>query len=101
MMILMFVIMYFLLIRPQKVRQRELEGRIAKIKTGDKVVTTAGIHGLVTNVKESTLVVKVDQRNNVKLEFEKSSVANITPKNEVSDDDDSEDSPSDGEAQSA
>ena len=101
MMILMFVIMYFLLIRPQKVRQRELEGRIAKIKTGDKVVTTAGIHGLVANVKESTLVVKLHQKNNIKLEFEKSAVATITPKNEVSDDDDSDDASSEAEAQSA
>ncbi len=86
MMILMFIIMYFLLIRPQRVKQRELEARIAKIKTGDKIISTAGIHGMVTNVKERTLTVKVDNKNNIKLEFEKSAVASITPKNEAKDD---------------
>ena len=58
MMVLMFVIMYFLIIRPQKLRQKELEARIAQVKSGDKIVTTSGIHGLVTNVKEKTFKVK-------------------------------------------
>ena len=65
MMVLMFVIMYFLLIRPQKLKQKELEARIAKIKTGDKILTTAGIHGFVTNVKDRTIMVQVDNKNNV------------------------------------
>ncbi len=100
-MILMFVIMYFLLIRPQKVRQRELEAKIAKIKTGDKIVTTAGIHGLVTNVKDRTLTVKVDNKNNVKVEFEKSAVASITPKDEAQKDEADEEDPSGENEQSA
>lgn len=89
MMILMFVIMYFLLIRPQKVRQRKLEEKIAKIKTGDKIISTAGIHGFVTNVKERTLTVKVDNKNNIKIEFEKSAVASIIPKNEATEEEES------------
>ncbi|MFT4638002.1 MAG: preprotein translocase subunit YajC [Verrucomicrobiales bacterium] len=80
MMVLMFVIMYFLLIRPQKLKQKELEARITQIKTGDKILTTAGIHGFVTNVKERTIMVKVDNKNNVKMEFEKASIATIFPK---------------------
>ena len=81
MMILMFVIMYFLIIRPQKLRQKELEQRIAQIKSGDKIVTTAGVHGLVTNVKDRTVMVKVD--NNVKIEFEKSAIATIVSKSDA------------------
>ena len=89
--------MYFLLIRPQRLKQKELEQRIAQIKTGDKIVTTAGIHGLVTNVKERTIMVKVD--NNVKLEFEKTAVANIIPKGDGKSDTSSEES-SDSEEES-
>ncbi len=88
MMILMFVIMYFVLIRPQRLRQKQLEARIAKIKIGDKIRTTAGIHGLVTNVKERTIMVKVD--NNVKIEFDKPAVADIFPKESGDDEGDDE-----------
>ena len=96
MMVLMFVIMYFLIIRPQKLRQKELEARIAKIKTGDKIVTTSGIHGLVTNVKEKTVKVKVDA--NTKLEMEKAAIATIIPKGDADGkSDDSEDSSEDDE----
>ena len=96
MMVLMFVIMYFLIIRPQKLRQKELEARIAKVKTGDKIVTTSGIHGMVTNVKEKTLKVKVD--TNTKLEFEKAAVASIVPKEDGgSKSDEAEDDGEDGE----
>lgn len=80
MIFLMFTIMYFLIIRPQKLRQKELDARIAALKIGDKIVTTAGIHGMITNVKEKTVKVKVDA--NTKMEFEKSAVASIVPKAE-------------------
>ena len=82
MIILMFIIMYFLLIRPQKLRQRELQQRIDKIKTGDKILTAAGIHGMVANVKESTIILKV--ADNVKIEFEKASIAKIFPREDES-----------------
>ena len=93
MMVLMFVIMYFVLIRPQKKRQKELEDRISKLKKGDNVVTTAGMHGMIANVKERTVVIKFD--NNVKIEFDKAAVASISTKdsgdaNEPTTDDDSE-----------
>ena len=81
MMILMFVIMYFVLIRPQKLRQKELEDRIAKLKKGDNVVTTAGMHGIIANVKERTVVIIFD--NNVKIEFDKAAVASISAKDTV------------------
>ena len=74
-MTLIFVMMYFLLIRPQKKRQVEQQRLVSALKTGDRVVTNAGIHGLISNVKETTVIVKV--ADNVKIEMEKSAVANV------------------------
>jgi preprotein translocase subunit YajC len=74
-MIFVFIIMYFLLIRPQKKRQMEQQRLISALKTGDRVVTNAGIHGLISNVKDTTVIVKV--ADNVKIEMEKSAVATV------------------------
>ena len=56
---------------------RDDKGNLVPIdlKTGDRVVTNAGIHGLISNVKETTVIVKV--ADNVKIEMEKSAVANV------------------------
>jgi preprotein translocase subunit YajC len=69
----MGVVFYFLLIRPQQKRQKELASLISSVKTGDKVVTTGGIHGLVSNVKDGpTLILKI--ADNVKIEVDKSAI---------------------------
>lgn len=73
--IFIFVIFYFLLIRPQQKKQKEHAKLIAALKTGDKVVTTAGIHGMITNVKENTVTIKV--ADNVRIEFDKSAVVSV------------------------
>ena len=73
--IFIFIIMYFMLFRPQKKRQQEQQRLIAALKTGDKVVTNAGIHGLIANVKETTVMLKV--ADNVKIELEKSAITNV------------------------
>lgn len=67
--------MYFVMIRPQKKRQMEQQRLVSSLKTGDRVVTNAGIHGLISNVKETTVIVKV--ADNVKIEMEKSAVTNV------------------------
>lgn len=70
------VIMYVLMIRPQQKKQKELATLIASVKTGDKVVTTGGIHGIVSNVKDgTTLSLKV--ADNVKIEVDKSAIASV------------------------
>jgi preprotein translocase subunit YajC len=71
----MIVIMYYVMIRPQSKRQKEHQRLISSLKTGDRVVTTSGIHGMITNVKDSTVTVKV--ADNVKIEMDKSAVANV------------------------
>jgi preprotein translocase subunit YajC len=76
--ILIFVIFYFLLIRPQKQKQKKLRLQVEAMKVGDKVITAGGIHGLVTSVKKQSVSVKVD--NNVKIEFEKGSIATVIGK---------------------
>jgi len=74
-MTLLFIMMYFLMIRPQKKRQMEQQRLVSALKTGDRVVTNGGIHGLISNVKDTTIVVKV--ADNVKIEFEKSAITNV------------------------
>ncbi len=73
--ILIFIIMYFLLFRPQMKRQKEQAAMAASLKTGDRVVTASGIHGMISNVKDRTVIVKV--ADNVKLEMEKSAIVNV------------------------
>ena len=75
-MLAMGVIFYFLIIRPQNKRQSDLKTLVSSLKTGDKVVTTGGIHGIIANVKEgSTLLLKV--ADNVKIEINKDAIANV------------------------
>ncbi len=80
-MIAIGVIFYFLLIRPQQKKAKELAALIQSAKTGDKIVTSSGIHGMITNVKDRTVILKVD--DNVKIELEKSSIAVVKPKEAV------------------
>lgn len=76
--VMMVVMFYFLLIRPQRMRQKALAVQIAAMKKGDKVITAGGIHGTITNVKEMTATVKVAE--NVKMEFQKTSITTVIPK---------------------
>jgi preprotein translocase subunit YajC len=77
------VIMWVLMIRPQQKKQKELSARIASLKTGDRVVTTGGVHGVVTNVKDGpTLVLKVD--DSCKLTVDKSAIVTVLPKESAS-----------------
>ena len=71
-----FVIFYFLLIRPQQKRQKEHQKLLSNLKTGDKVVTTSGIHGLIANVKDTTFLVKI--ADNVKIEVDKNAIASVS-----------------------
>ena len=69
------VIFYFLLIRPQQKQRKEQQKLISALKTGDKVITGAGIHGIISNVKETTVLLKI--ADNVKIEIDKASVATV------------------------
>ncbi|MFA6357148.1 MAG: preprotein translocase subunit YajC [Candidatus Omnitrophota bacterium] len=72
---LIFIIFYFLLIRPQKQKEKEHQKMLAGIARNDEIVTLGGIHGTVVTLKEKTLILRIDE--NVKMEIEKNSVAYI------------------------
>ena len=78
MMGLMVVMFYFLLIRPQQRQRKEQAARIAALQNGDKVVTAAGIHGIIHNVKEHTVMVKVAE--GTMIEFDKLAIAHVHKK---------------------
>jgi len=77
----MGVIFYFMLIRPQQKKQKQHQQLLASLKSGDKVVTNGGIHGLISNVKDSTILLRVAE--NVKIEIDKSAIAGIERSSEV------------------
>lgn len=72
MMVALFAIMYFFMIRPQQKKQKALQEARNSIKTGDKVVTAGGIHGRVKEVKDATFIVEIAE--GVKIQVEKNSV---------------------------
>lgn len=73
--ILIFVIFYFLLIRPQMKKQKEHQRMVSALKTGDKIVTSGGMYGLITNVRDTTVTLKI--ADNVKVEMDRNSIATI------------------------
>ena len=72
MMILLFVVMWAFMIRPQRKQQKELEKFRNELKRGDKVVTAGGIYGVVDEIKERSVLIKVD--GDVKLRVDKNSI---------------------------
>jgi preprotein translocase subunit YajC len=76
-MIGMFAIMYFLIIRPQQKQKRERESLLRAIKKGDRVVTSGGLYGTVVGLSEHTVTLKVADQ--VKLDFERSAIGRIVP----------------------
>lgn len=76
--VLIILIFYFLIIRPQKKKDKEAKAMLAAIKKGDKVVSIGGIHGTVVAVKDTTIVVKVD--DNARIEFSKNAISTVLNK---------------------
>ena len=74
--ILMFAIFYFLLIRPQQKKQKELQAMITQLKKGDKVVTSGGILGVVSSIQDDYVVLTVGD-SDTKIEILKSAIAGL------------------------
>ncbi len=72
MLALIFVVMWFFMIRPQRKQQKELQNFRDSLKKGDKVVTVGGIYGTVAEIKENTVLIEVD--NNVKIRVSKNAL---------------------------
>jgi preprotein translocase subunit YajC len=71
-----FLIFYFLMIRPQRQQQKKTKEMLEKLKKNDEVITTSGIHGTVVIVKEKTVVLRVDE--GCRIEFDRESIASVT-----------------------
>ena len=77
--ILIFAIIYFMFMRPQKKRQKAREELIKQAEKGDKVITASGIHGTVAQVEDTTVLLQVS--DNTKIRIEKTSLGTVIPKN--------------------
>jgi len=76
MLIFMFAVMYFVLIRPQQTRQKRWQAMINDLKTGDKVMTGGGIRGTIIAIKDDALHLRVPP-DNLRLEISKSAVVSV------------------------
>jgi preprotein translocase subunit YajC len=81
MMAILFAIMYFMMIRPQKRRDKERKAMIANVKTGDRVLLTSGILGRVSNVNETSLIIQIAEKT--KIEVVKAAISQVLDKDET------------------
>ncbi len=75
--VFIFAIFYFLLIRPQQKKQKELQSMIDAVKKGDRVVTVGGIIGTVTSLQNDYVVLKVGDNESTKMEVLKSAISGL------------------------
>ncbi|MEE8190626.1 MAG: preprotein translocase subunit YajC [Candidatus Scalindua sediminis] len=84
---LMFAILYLLIIRPQRRKQKHLQEMIANVRKHDNVVTVGGVHGVVISVKEKEVIIRVDDNKDVKLKIDKSALTSVSaPKSDREED---------------
>jgi preprotein translocase subunit YajC len=72
MIVLLFVVFYFFMIRPQSKRQKEIKNFRSAMKVGDKVITSGGIYGRIKEISDDTILLEVDE--NVRIRVDKNSV---------------------------
>lgn len=77
-MALIFGAMYFLMIAPQRKKQKEHEKLLASLGSGDEVLTTGGVFGVITNVKDDRFVVRIAE--NTKIELGKAFIQSVVKK---------------------
>lgn len=73
-----FLIFYFMIIRPQQKRSKEREKMLSNIEKGDKVVTSGGIHGIIAGIDEKTVLLAITE--NVKVKVERSAISSVASK---------------------
>lgn len=87
-MVMIFVLIYFFLIRPEKRKQDEKMQLLENLKKNDRVITTGGMYGTIVNIKGDEVTLRVDDQAKVKIRFLKNAVASVV-------------SPSGGDAESS
>jgi len=74
--VLMFVVFYFLLIRPQQKKQKQRNAMLHQLKKGDKIVTIGGLHGTILEISDDTVVLRVN--DTTKLTFDRSAISTVS-----------------------
>ncbi len=77
---LIFLIFYFLLIRPARTKQKRMQAMLNAIKPGDRVITSAGIHGTVVALSDDVVQLRI--ADNVKVDFSKSAIVSVVGQRE-------------------
>ena len=77
-MVIMFAVMYFLIIRPQKQKEKKRQAMITNVRKQDRIVTAGGVHGVVVSVKENEVIVRVDDAKDVKIKVDKSALTSVS-----------------------
>ncbi len=73
-----FLIFYFMIIRPQQKRSKEREKLLSNLEKGDKIVTNGGIHGIISGLEEKTALLQISE--NTKIKIERSAITTVLPK---------------------
>jgi preprotein translocase subunit YajC len=73
-----FLIFYFMIIRPQQKRAKERDKLLSNLEKGDKVVTNGGIHGIIAGLEEKTALLQISE--NTKVKIERSAITTVLPK---------------------
>jgi len=73
-----FLIFYFMIIRPQQKRAKERTKLLSNLEKGDKVVTSGGIHGIISGIDEKTVLLQIS--DNVKMKVDRSAIGQVTAK---------------------
>jgi preprotein translocase subunit YajC len=75
--LLMVPVLYLMVIRPQQKRQKQWQEMLTTLKTGDRVTTSGGIRGIILNIKDDAIIIRVAP-DNLKLEVAKNAIASVT-----------------------
>ena len=75
--VVLFGIMYFLMIRPQKKEQKRKELMLSEVATGDTVLTTSGFYGTIIDIQDDTVIVEFGNNKNCRIPMQKAAVADV------------------------
>lgn len=81
--VLIIAVFYLMLVRPNQKKQKQWQEMLSALKTGDRVTTAGGIRGVVLNIKEDVIVIRVAP-DNIKLEVAKNAIASVTTQESAS-----------------
>jgi preprotein translocase subunit YajC len=76
-MVVLFGIMYFLMIRPQKKEQKRLQAMLSSMEVGDSVVTTSGFYGVIIDMTEEDVIVEFGNNRNCRIPMRKQAIAEV------------------------